>query len=87
VSEENLKKMIQFSNDCLKLRRMNFCEFGTMFKCAAGTVWEEQRLCRYARKSSGGERCMHYRRNIGGHCDCVPAQIEASRSLRRRDRS
>ena len=28
---------------------------------------------------------MHFRRNIGGHCDCVPAQKDAVVAMRRQD--
>ncbi|MFO7684733.1 MAG: hypothetical protein R6V60_01455 [Desulfobacterales bacterium] len=83
---ENQKNMVRFSCGHLRLHYHNYCEFGTMYRCSAGSVWEEHRLCKFSRKSSGGEWCMHFRRNIGGHCDCVTAQKEALVAMRRQER-
>ena len=52
-----------------------------MAKCTAGVSWKDQSLCKYSNKSSIAERCMHYRENIGGHCDCVPAQKDIACQL------
>ncbi|MGB7919394.1 MAG: hypothetical protein WCF40_04995 [Desulfobacterales bacterium] len=82
---EKQNNLVRFSVDCLKLHCHNYCELGTMFRCSAGSAWEEQKYCKFSRKSSGGGRCMHFRRNIGGHCDCVPAQKDAVVAMRRQD--
>lgn len=62
----------------IKLGCHNYCEFGIMSRCTAGNTWEEQRVCKFSRRSSTGDWCMHYRKNMGGHCDCVKAQKELS---------
>ena len=33
-------------------------------------------MCRYARKSVVADRCMHYRTDLEGHCDCAGAQMD-----------
>jgi hypothetical protein len=85
VPVEKQKNLVQFSGGRLKLHCHNYCELGTMFRCSAGSAWEEQKYCKFSRKSSGGGWCMHFRRNIGGHCDCVPAQKDAVVAMRRQD--
>ncbi|MGD2271566.1 MAG: hypothetical protein PVI06_14280 [Desulfobacterales bacterium] len=60
----------------------NYCACGIMAKCTAGVSWQEHRDCKYARKSSVGERCMFFRESMNGHCDCVSAQ----RDLRKTDK-
>jgi hypothetical protein len=35
-----------------------------------------QKECRFFRKASLSDHCMHYRKLFGGHCDCVEAQRE-----------
>jgi hypothetical protein len=47
-----------------------------MSRCSAGLIWHEQKKCKFARKSTVGERCMHYIESINGHCDSVEAQRE-----------
>lgn len=79
-------KKDRFVDQRIKLESSNYCEFGIMSRCAAGDSWAKQRLCRFARKSSIGERCMYYRSNFGGHCDCVGAQREYARLLREKCR-
>jgi hypothetical protein len=54
----------------------NYCVAGLMSHCSAGTVWDEQKRCKYAEKSTVSNRCMHFIEAIGGHCDCVEAQME-----------
>ena len=54
----------------------NYCACGIMSKCTAGASWREHRECKFSTKSSSGDRCMHYRDTINGHCDCVNAQRE-----------
>lgn len=66
--------------DCL-----NYCVPGPMSRCSAGTVWDEQKKCKYAEKSSVSNRCMHFIEAIDGHCDCVKAQRELSNMPRARE--
>jgi len=79
-------KKDHFNDRNTKLESGNYCEFGIMSRCTAGGRWTQQKLCRFARKSSIGERCMYYRSNFGGHCDCVGAQREYTRILREKCR-
>jgi hypothetical protein len=65
-----------FNNERIKLGYQNYCKVGVMAKCTAGVSWKEQCLCKFSKKSAIGDRCMHYRENIDGHCDCVSAQRE-----------
>ena len=55
-------------------RFYNYCVCDIMAKCSAGSSWKEQRACKFSKKSSVGDWCMHYRKYISGHCDCVNAQ-------------
>jgi hypothetical protein len=64
---------------------MNYCVAGLMSHCSAGTVWDEQKRCKYAEKSSVKNRCMHFIEAIGGHCDCVEAQKELRIALKTED--
>lgn len=61
-------------------RNVNCCIAGFMSRCGAGPSIIDQHACKFFRKSSAGERCMHYCVSIDGHCDCVPAQVEMKRS-------
>lgn len=61
---------------CSQLVSVNYCIPGIMSRCSAGLVWQEQKKCKFARKSSVGDRCMHYIESIYGHCDSVEAQRE-----------
>jgi hypothetical protein len=80
-------------NTCLlreeprEIRRgsVNYCVAGLMSHCSAGTVWDEQKRCKYAEKSSVKNRCMHFIEAIGGHCDCVEAQKELRIALKTED--
>ena len=47
-----------------------------MSKCTAGSSWRRHSMCRYARKSVVADRCMHYRIDLEGHCDCASAQMD-----------
>jgi len=62
--------------DCSQLVSVNYCVPGIMSRCSAGLIWQEQKKCKFARKSTVGERCMHYIKSINGHCDSVEAQRE-----------
>jgi hypothetical protein len=59
--------------------RLNFCVAGAMYRCGAGPALIDQQQCRFFRRSSVAERCLHYRGSLEGHCDCVEAQQEVSR--------
>lgn len=59
-----------------RLQYTNYCVPGIMSRCGAGTLWEDQKKCRFSRKSSVSNRCMHYIVSLDGHCDCVDAQRE-----------
>lgn len=63
---------------CSKLASANYCIPGTMSRCSAGLIWQEQKRCKFAKKSTVSNRCMHYIESIDGHCDCVEAQREFS---------
>ena len=66
---------------CSKLVSVNYCIPGTMSSCSAGATWQEQSKCKFAKKSTINNRCMHYIASINGHCDCVEAQRELSSDL------
>ncbi len=55
---------------------VNYCVAGLMSHCSAGTIWDKQKRCKYAEKSSVSNRCMHFIEAIDGHCDCFEAQRE-----------
>ena len=59
-----------------QLVSINYCVPGIMSRCSAGLIWHDQKRCKFARKSTAGERCMHYIASINGHCDSVEAQRE-----------
>jgi len=61
---------------CSKLVNANYCIPGMMSRCSAGAVWENQKKCRFSKKSTSGDRCMHYIIALDGHCDSVDAQRE-----------
>jgi len=65
-----------------KLACLNFCVSGLMSRCSAGTVWEEQKKCKFANKSTVSNRCMYYIEAIDGHCDCVEAQWEMKMEMK-----
>jgi hypothetical protein len=64
------------NRDMLKLERRSYCVGGIMTQCSAGTTWKEQVRCKYAKKSTAGDRCMYYYQSLDGHCDCLAAQKE-----------
>jgi hypothetical protein len=57
----------------------NLCAMGMLSICAARRSWSDQKRCRFYRKASYSERCMHLVESIDGHCDNVDAQREARR--------
>jgi len=60
----------------------NFCVAGLMSRCSAGTVWNAQKKCKYAEKSTVRNRCMHFIEAIDGHCDCAEAQRELRNAVK-----
>lgn len=58
----------------IRMEAVNLCEPGFMSHCSAGNQWEYQKRCRFYRKASIANRCMHYRAALGDHCDCAEAQ-------------
>jgi hypothetical protein len=60
----------------------NCCVVGFMSRCGAGPCVIDQQGCKFFKKSSTGDRCMHYCVSLDGHCDCVDAQEEMKRRRR-----
>ena len=73
-NNENFNHLYRRQRRCAELVSVNYCIPGTMSRCSAGLIWHEQKKCKYAIKSSVGDRCMHYIESIYGHCDSVDAQ-------------
>ena len=69
----------------VRLEYANYCVAGLMSRCGAGKVWNDQRRCKFAEKSTVSNRCMHYIEAIGGHCDCEQAQRELRCTLHTKD--
>ena len=67
--------------DCCPGKRdcLNYCVSGILSRCGAGPEWQKQKRCKYYKKSTMRDRCMHYIETLGGHCDCVDAQTEVRR--------
>jgi hypothetical protein len=76
-SQEKKNEHLPIDKDrCSRLQYPNYCVPGIMSRCSAGTLWENQKKCRFSKKSSVSDRCMHYIVSLDGHCDCVDAQRE-----------
>jgi hypothetical protein len=56
----------------------NYCKSGIMSCCGAGSVWHNQKKCRFYQKSTVSNRCMHYIEALNGHCDSMQAQREST---------
>ena len=56
----------------LPVDRLNFCKKGPMSICTAGSV-NEQKKCRFYKKSSYGDRCMYF--IFDKYCDSLEAQL------------
>lgn len=69
----------------LRLAKTNYCVPGVMSHCSAGTIWNDQKRCKYAHRSTVGDRCMYYIEAIGGHCDCTEAQRELRKPVDKRE--
>ena len=69
----------------LRLVGTNYCVPGVMSRCSAGAIWNDQKKCKFAHKSTVRDRCMYFIEAIGGHCDCVEAQQELRKSAHKRE--
>lgn len=76
ISNKKNNCLLREDKPDLKLVRTNFCVPGVMSRCSAGVVWDDQKKCKFAVKSTVHNRCMYFVEAIGGHCDCVEAQRE-----------
>ena len=77
IFNQNKKNQQQtHRHQCADLESISYCISGTMSRCSAGLTWQKQKNCKFAKKSTIRERCMHYIESINGHCDCVEAQRE-----------
>jgi hypothetical protein len=47
-----------------------------MSRCGAGVIWQEQKICKFAKKSTVSDRSMHNIESTDG--DCAEAQREFS---------
>ena len=81
-SDEKFNHLYHRQRRCAELVSANYCIPGMMSRCSAGLIWHDQKKCKFAKKSSVSNRCMHYIEPINGHCDSV----EAQRELRSLDR-
>ena len=82
---EKYNQMLGRPQRCAELANVNYCIPGVMSRCSAGALWDDQKKCKYARKSSVRHRCMYYIESIGGHCDCAEAQRELRKSVDKRE--
>jgi len=73
-NDEKFNHLYHRQRGCADLVSVNYCIPGTMSRCSAGLIWQEQKKCKYAIKSTVSNRCMHYIESIYGHCDSVDAQ-------------
>lgn len=76
LPEEKNSYLIRGDTHEVRLGRVNYCVPGLMSRCSAGTIWNDQKKCKFAEKSTVSNRCMHYIEAIGGHCDSEQAQRE-----------
>jgi len=73
-NDEKSNHLYRRQQRCAELASVNYCVPGIMSRCSAGLIWQEQKKCKYAIKSSVSDRCMHYIGPIYDHCDSVAAQ-------------
>lgn len=85
VPNEKKDYLLHEDKPDLRLVRTNFCVPGVMSRCSAGEIWDDQKKCKYARKSTVRDRCMYFIKEISGHCDCVEAQRELRKSVDKRE--
>jgi len=53
---------------------VNLCAPDLLSLCGAREALHDQKRCRFYRKATHAERCMHFIESINGHCDSVDAQ-------------
>jgi hypothetical protein len=82
VPDEKLNCLLRGETREVQLDCANYCVAGLMSRCSAGTVWNAQKRCKYAEKSTVSNRCMHFIEAIGGHCDCAEAQRELRNAVK-----
>jgi len=75
-SNKDINRFPNHPQRCSKLVSVNYCKPGMMSRCSAGSVWENQKKCKFSNKSSVRDGCMHYIASLNGHCDSVDAQRE-----------
>jgi len=73
-SDQKINRLQQRECSRIQTTGANYCVPGLMSRCGAGASPEKQRKCRYFKKSTVSNRCMHYIEAIEGHCDCLEAQ-------------
>ena len=86
IPQENHSCLLSGETNNERTSYVNYCVPGLMSRCSAGTVWNDQKICKYAEKSTVSNRCMHFIEAIGGHCDCAEAQRELRKAVSK-DRS
>ena len=73
---EKTDRLQKHRRRCANLENISYCIPGIMSRCSAGSTWPKQEKCKFAKKSTTRNRCMHYITSLDGHCDCVEAQRE-----------
>ena len=82
IPPENRSCLLRDETRDLRQGCVNYCVAGLMSRCSAGTVWNDQKMCKYAEKSTVSNRCMHFIEAIDGHCDCAEAQRELRKAAK-----
>ncbi len=82
IPQEKRSCLLREESRDLRLGYANYCVAGLMSRCSAGKLWKDQKICKYAEKSTVSNRCMHFIEAIGGHCDCAEAQIELRNAVK-----
>jgi hypothetical protein len=57
-------------------KKICFCKKDIISLCTAGSV-EEQKICRFYRKSSCSDKCMYFM--FDKYCDCLEAQTNTEK--------
>jgi len=73
-NDQKYNQLYRGQRRCAELVSVNYCIPGIMSRCSAGSIWRDQKKCKYANKSTVRDRCMHYIEPLAGHCDSVDAQ-------------
>ena len=50
---------------------------GALMSTCNGCKWTEHKTCQFAEKSAHSDRCMYYRPEMDGACDCLTAQLNS----------